>query len=64
MSDAFVCDDSMRFSERTFIHMITRIMKIVIASSLPIGEGESNFLIRALITVLYINRREHQKSME
>jgi hypothetical protein len=39
-------------------------MKIVIASSMPIGEGESNFLIRALITVLYINRREHQKSME
>jgi hypothetical protein len=35
-SEAIVCDNSLRFSERTFIRMTTRIIKIVIANGLPI----------------------------
>jgi len=34
-SEAIVCDSSMRFSEKTFIPMITRIIKKVIANGLP-----------------------------
>jgi hypothetical protein len=49
-SDAIVCDNSMRFSERTFIRMITRIIKIIIANCLPITEGKSEVLNYPLIT--------------
>jgi hypothetical protein len=35
VSDAIVCDNSMRFSEKTFIPMITRIIRKVIANGLP-----------------------------
>jgi hypothetical protein len=35
ISEAIVCDSSMRFSEGAFIRMITRIIKIGIANGLP-----------------------------
>jgi hypothetical protein len=34
-SEAIVCDNSMRFSERTSIRMMIRIMQIVFANDLP-----------------------------
>jgi hypothetical protein len=34
-SEAIVCDNSMRFSERSSIRMMTRIMQIVFANALP-----------------------------
>jgi len=40
-SDAIVCDNSMRFLEKTIIRMMTKIIKSVIASGLPIAEGKS-----------------------
>ena len=49
-SEAIVCDNSMRFSERTFIRMITRIIQIVFASGLPTAEGKSEVWIHPLIT--------------
>jgi hypothetical protein len=49
-SEAIVCDNSLRFSESTFIRMITKIIKIVIANGLPIAEGKSEFWIHSLIT--------------
>jgi hypothetical protein len=49
-SEAIVCDNSMRFSERTFIRIITKIIKIVIANGLPIAERKSEVLILPLIT--------------
>ena len=39
--EAIVCDNSMRFSERTFIRVITRIIRIGIASNLPTIERKS-----------------------
>jgi len=35
ISEAIVWDSSLRFSERTFIRMMTRIMQIVFANGLP-----------------------------
>jgi hypothetical protein len=35
VSDAIVCDSSMRFSGRTFIRMVTRIIEIIFANRLP-----------------------------
>ena len=49
-SDAIACDNSIRFSERTFIHMTMRITKIVVANGLPIAEGKSEVFIHHLIT--------------
>jgi len=49
-SEEIVCDNSRRFSEKTFILVITRIMQIVIANGLPITEGKSLILINPLIT--------------
>jgi len=43
MSDEIVCDNSTRFSERTFIRMMTSIMLIVIAKVLPTA-GKNIFL--------------------
>jgi len=50
-SEAIVCDNSTRFSDRTFIRVIMRIMKIVIANGLPIAERKSEEFIHPLITV-------------
>ena len=51
-SEAIVCDNSMRFLERTSIPMMTRIMKIVFANDLPtagkIRSLESSFDNRGL----------------
>jgi hypothetical protein len=49
-NEAIVCDNSMRFSESTFIRIITRIIKIVIANGLPSAEGKSEVFIHPLIT--------------
>ena len=41
ISEAIVWDNSLRFSERTFIRMMTRIMPKAFANGLPInGEGQ------------------------
>jgi hypothetical protein len=41
-SEAIDCDNSMRFSERTFIRVMTKIIKPIIASGLPTtGENKS-----------------------
>jgi hypothetical protein len=40
-SEVIVCDNSMCFSERTFILMITRIIEMVIAIGLPIAERKA-----------------------
>jgi len=50
-SEVIVCDNSRRFSERTFIRMITKIITKVIAKGLPTTAGKSEFLIFPLITV-------------
>jgi hypothetical protein len=39
--ETIACDSSMRFSERTFIRVMTRIMPIEIASSLPTSQRKS-----------------------
>jgi hypothetical protein len=57
--EAIFLDNPMRFSELTFILMVSRIIPIVIASSLPIAERKSEFWISYLITGGYINKREH-----
>jgi hypothetical protein len=44
-SKAIVCDNSMRFADKTFIRVMMRIMKTVIANGLPIDEGASEILI-------------------
>jgi hypothetical protein len=49
-SEAIVCDNSMRFSERTFIRMMTKTIQIVSASGLPTGERKSEAWNRPLIT--------------
>jgi hypothetical protein len=49
-SEAIVCDNSMRFSERTFIRMVSRIIPIVVASGLPTSERKSEVLNHPLIT--------------
>jgi hypothetical protein len=49
-SKAIVCDNSMRFADKTFIRVMMRIMKTVIANGLPIDEGASEILIHPLIT--------------
>jgi hypothetical protein len=49
-SEAIVCDNSMRFTDRTFIRVIMRIMKTVKAKGLPIAEGKPEVLIYHLIT--------------
>lgn len=41
ISETTVCESLLRFSERTFIRMMGRIMKIVFASGLPMAEGKS-----------------------
>jgi hypothetical protein len=51
-SKVIVCDNSKRFSERTFIRIITRIMKIVIAKGLPTTEEKSEVWINPLITIV------------
>jgi len=63
-SEAIVCDNSMRFSEGTFIRVITKIMTMITANGLPIAEGKSEVWIHPLITGGWINRREQQKSMK
>jgi hypothetical protein len=40
-SEAIVCDNFIRFSERTLIRMMTKIIKLELASGLPIAEGKS-----------------------
>jgi hypothetical protein len=50
-SEAIVCDNSMRFSGKTFIRIIARIMEIVIAIGLPKAEEKSEISIYYLITV-------------
>jgi hypothetical protein len=50
VSEAIVCDNSMRFSELTFIRMVTRIMQIAVASGLPTSERKSEVLINPLRT--------------
>jgi len=50
-SEAIVCDNSMRFSDRTFIRMIRRIIKGVIANGLPSAEGKPEVFIHPLKTV-------------
>jgi hypothetical protein len=49
-NEVIVCDNSMSFSERTFLRKMTGIMKIVKANSLPIAERKSEVLIHPLIT--------------
>jgi hypothetical protein len=63
-NEAIVCDNSMRFSERTFIRVITRIIRIGIASNLPTIERKSEVWIHPLITDRYVNRREQWRSMK
>jgi len=63
-SEAIVCDNSMRFSERNFIFMITRIIQIVAASGLPISERKLKDCNSPLITVFYVNKTGQQKSMK
>jgi hypothetical protein len=48
-SEAIVCDNFMRFSERTFIHMMTKIIKpkLQMACQKP---GKTKALIHPLIT--------------
>jgi hypothetical protein len=41
--EPIVCDSSMRFSERTFIRMMTRIIKIGIANGLPTTGKKQKF---------------------
>jgi hypothetical protein len=64
-SEEIVCDNSMRFSEGTFIRTMVRIiMKFLVAKSQPTAEGRSEVWIHPLITVGYIDRKEQQKSMK
>ena len=56
-SEAIVCDNFIRFSERTLIRMMTKIIRSVIASGLPIAEGKSEVCVYPLITRDYINER-------
>jgi hypothetical protein len=43
ISEAIVWDSSLRFSERTFIRMMTRIMQRVIANGLPTSGKNQKF---------------------
>jgi len=45
ISEVKVCGNSLSFSERTFIRMMTRIMQIVIANPLPTASKEGKFKI-------------------
>jgi hypothetical protein len=45
ISEAIVWDSSFRFSERTFIRMMTRIMQIAFANGLPTTEEKQEFRI-------------------
>jgi hypothetical protein len=48
--EAIVWDSSMRFSERTFIRMMTRIMQIVFANGLPTTGKKAEVWNHPLIT--------------
>jgi len=43
ISNAIVWDSSLRFSARTFIRMMTRIMQIVFANGLPTTGKKQEF---------------------
>jgi hypothetical protein len=43
ISKAIVCDSSMRFSGKTFIRMVTRIIKVVTANGLPTAGKKQKF---------------------
>jgi hypothetical protein len=45
ISEAIAWDSSLRFSSRTFIRILTRIMQIVIANGLPTTEKNQKFVI-------------------
>jgi len=49
-SEAIVCDSSRRFVDKTFIRVMMRIMKTVIANGLPIAAEAPKVLIYPLIT--------------
>jgi hypothetical protein len=49
-SEAIVCEKSMRFSKRTSIRMMTKVIQIVTASGLPTSESKSEVWNRPLIT--------------
>ena len=49
-SETIVCDNSRRFSERTSIRMMTKIIQIVTASGLPTSESKSEVWNRPLIS--------------
>ena len=61
-SEAIVCGNFIRFSERTLILMMTKIIRPVSASGLPIAEGKSAAWIHPLITRDYINKMKREKS--
>jgi hypothetical protein len=50
ISKAIVCDSSTRFLESTFIRMMTRIMKTVIANGLPTTGKKAEVWDHLLIT--------------
>ena len=64
ISEAIAWYRSWRFSERTFIRMMTRIIRIVIASGLPTSERKSEVWDCPLITMDWIDRREQKRSMK
>jgi hypothetical protein len=43
VSEVKFCDNSLRFAERPFIRMMTRIMQVAIANPLPIPFKEEKF---------------------
>jgi hypothetical protein len=43
MSEAIVCDSSMRFSGRTFIRMMIKIIRTVSANGLPTATADQRF---------------------
>jgi hypothetical protein len=44
-NDAIVWDSSLRFSARTCIRMMTRIMQMIFANGLPIGADNQELAI-------------------
>jgi hypothetical protein len=50
ISEAIVCDSSLRFSEWTFIRIMTSIIQILIASGLPTAGKKAEVWNHPLIT--------------